>query len=90
MKWRLARRKSKTDYSEQLVKSVGDDLNRFQYWGGVEYNGNYNFNGILDRFINGVKPNGAPGLGQKPGVKVKSLAYTKRKYLKRQREDMEN
>ena len=81
--------KIKTDYSEQFVKAVGDDLKRFQYWGGVEYNGNYNFVGILDRFINGVKPNGAPGLGQKPGTKVKSLAYTKRKYLKRQREDME-
>jgi hypothetical protein len=78
-----------TDYSEQFVKNVGDDLIRFQYWGGVEYNGNYNFTGILDRFINRVKPTGAPGLGLKPGAKVKSLAYTKRKYLKRQREDME-
>ena len=81
--------KIKTDYSENFVKAVGDDLKRFQYCGGVEYNGNYNFIGILDRFINGVKPNGAPGLGQKPGTKVKSLAYTKRKYLKRQSEDME-
>ena len=79
------------DYSKQFVKYDETGLvRRYQYWGGVIYNGNYKYNSLIDKFIKAVKPVWAPQLVQIPGKKIKNIAYTKKRYLKRQREDMDD
>ena len=38
-------------------------------------------------FIDRIKPEGEPGIILLPDMKLKNLAYTKKRYLKRQEED---
>ena len=77
-------------YSSQYVKIGGDvDERKFQYGGGIVYNSNYKYNGILVEFIIKCKPETAPKLSLIPGTKLKNIAYTKRRYLKRQQQDLD-
>ena len=78
------------DYSKQYVKYNETGLSRrFQYWGGVVYNGNYEYNNMVDKFIKTIKPVWAPQLVKLPGKKIKNIVYTKKRYLKRQRHDVD-
>ena len=48
------------------------------------YNRNYMYNSILTRFINDCKPQDVAGISTVPDVKIKNLAYTRKRYLERQ------
>ena len=76
-------------YSKQYVKYDETGLGqRFQYWAGIVYNGNYEYNRLVDKFVRAVKPVGAPQIMKLPGKKIKNIVYTKKRYLKRQRDEM--
>ena len=79
----------KTNYSKQFVKMVESNEKRNGYYGGsVIYNGHYEYNKVLENFINLTKPVKPMKLCLKPGRKLKTLAYTKKSYIKRQKMDV--
>ena len=83
-------KKIEENYSNLYVRKDEDDgAKKFSYGGGIEYNGNYEYNRILSEFIKNCKPDGAPNIMNVPGPKLKAIAYTKRRYLKRQKDDIE-
>ena len=85
-----AKEKIEQNYSGSYVKYEDDGKDEFVYFGGcLEYNGLYKYQDVVRSFISHCKPEWASGLLMVPGKKLKSLAYSKNKYLKRQREDME-
>ena len=83
-----ARMRIEEGYSGEFVKMVDDDdIYRNYYGGSLVYNKHYNYNEIVSKFINNCKPAGVSGLSFVPDIRVKNLAYTKKRYLKRQEED---
>ena len=85
-----ARKKFDENYSGMFVKFPDEDGERryFSYGGGLVHNKNYRYGEILVNYIENIKPAGEPGLVLLPDVKIKSLAYTKKRYLERQEEDL--
>ena len=83
-----AKQKFDEKYSGMFVK-INDELERryFSYGGGLVYNKNYRYGEVVMNFIDNVKPHGEPGILLLPDVKIKRLAFTKKRYLKRQDED---
>ena len=86
-----ARGKVENKYSPTFVKIPDDDdvdgRRFFSYGGGLVHNKNYRYGEVLVNFINNVKPKEDPGLVLLPDLKIKNLAYTRKRYLKRQDED---
>ena len=84
-----AKKKVEANYSGMFVNKRLEDCERrfFSYGGGLVYNRNYQYGEVLLNYIENIKPSGEPGLMLLPDVKVKSLAYTKKRYLERQEED---
>ena len=79
----------KTNYKKQFVKMVESNEKSYGYYGGsVVYNGHYEYNKVLENFIRLTKPAKPLKLCLKPGRKLKTLAYTKKSYLKRQKIDV--
>ena len=78
------------NYSGMYVKIEEENEDNFVYFGGsLEYNGLYKYHEVVKNFIQDCKPVSSPGLLMVPAKKMKSLAYTKNQYLKRQRDDLE-
>ena len=75
-----------THYSSEFVKKIMDEK-KSQFGGSVVYNGGYEYNRILEGFIKMTKPEKAPQIVSRPGNKLKNIAYSKRRYLKRQQQD---
>ena len=85
-----SRRKVEQKYSPTFVKIPEDDGESrkfFRYGGGLVHNKNYRYGEVLMNFVDNIKPDGEPGLVLLPDIKIKNLAYTKKRYLKRQEED---
>ena len=83
-----AKKKVDEKYSGMFVK-INDELERryFSYGGGLVYNKNYRYGEVVMNFIDNVKPQGEPGILLLPDVKIKRLAFTKKRYLRRQEEN---
>ena len=79
--------KIETNYSSEFVKKALDNERKIQFGGSVVYNGDYEYNRVLEGFIRMTKQENAPHIVSRPGNKLKSIAYSKRRYLKRQQED---
>ena len=78
-------------YSQMFVKITEDDFDErrfFKYGGGIIYNKHYSYGEVLMKYIENIKPVDEPGLIFLPDVKLKRLAYTKKRYLTRQDVDM--
>ena len=87
----VAKERIKSSYSNVFVKIGGEiDARKFSYSGGIEYNSNYDYQGILSDFIRNCEPECGSKLTLLPGTKLKNIAYTKRRYLERQQEDINN
>ena len=83
-----AKKKVKEKYSSMFVKIPTDDDTRFfRYGGGIIYNKNYKYGEVFMNYINNIKPQGEPGITFLPDVKIKRLAFTKRRYLAMQEAD---
>jgi hypothetical protein len=83
-----AKKKVEADYCGQFVRINDDEERRFfRYGGGLIYNKNYRYGEVVMNFIDRIKPEGEPGIILLPDVKVKRIAYTKKRYLERQEED---
>ena len=83
-----AKKKVEDDYSEQFVKiNENDDRRYFSYGGGMIYNKNYRYGDVVMNYIERIKPLGESGIILLPDVKIKRLAFTKKRYLQRQEED---
>ena len=79
-------------YSQVFVKIPEDDSDErrfFKYGGGIIYNKNYSYGEVFMNYIENIKPNDEPGVIFLPDVKLKRLAYTKKRYLARQEVDIE-
>ena len=86
-----AKEKVEHKYSPTFVKIPEDDGESrkfFSYGGGLVYNKNYKYGEVLMNFIDNIKPRGEPGLVLLPDRKIKNLAFTKKRYLKRQEDDI--
>ena len=83
-----AKTKFEAKYSGMFVK-INDDIDRryFSYGGGLVYNKNYRYGEIVMNFIENTKPEGEPGIILLPDIKIKNLAYTKKRYLARQEDE---
>ena len=78
------------NYSGMYVKIEEENEDNYVHFGGsLEYNGLYKYQEVIKNFIQDCKPVSSPGLLMVPGKKMKSLAYTKKQYLKRQIDDLE-
>ena len=85
---RDAKKKVEEKYSGQFVKINEDGLRRyFSYGGGLVWNKNYRYGEIVTSFIENIKPDGEPGLLLLPDLKIKRLAFTRKRYLERQHAD---
>ena len=84
-----AKKKFEEKYSGVFVKIPDEDEGRkfFSYGGGLIHNKNYRYGEVLLNFIDRIKPAGEPGILLLPDLKVKNLAFTKKRYLSRQEED---
>jgi hypothetical protein len=51
------------------------------------YNKKYQYGEVLLNFIERIKPSGEPGMMLLPDVKIKNLAFTKRRYLEMQKQN---
>ena len=86
-----AKKKVEENYSGMFVKINEDGERRYyRYGGGLVYNKNYKYGDVLLNFIERIKPPGEPGIILLPDVKIKRLAFTKKRYLERQDEDKKN
>ena len=83
-----AKKKVKMNYSGMFVK-INEDGDRrvFSYGGGLIHNKNYKYSEVLMSYIDNIKPKGEPGIVLLPDVKIKRLAYTKKRYLELQDAD---
>ena len=81
--------KVERNYSSEFVKFERTREDRPQYGGSIIYNGHYKYNEILENFIKNTKPLKAPKIMSKPGRKLKNIAFTKKRYLTRQQEDID-
>ena len=79
--------KIETNYSSEFVKKALDNERKTQFGGSIVYNGDYEYNRVLEGFIRMTKPENAPQIVSRPGNKLKNIACFKRRYLKRQQED---
>ena len=80
-----AKKKVEENYSGQFVKINEDGHRRyFSYGGGLVYNKKYLYGDVLLNYIERIKPCGEPGMVLLPDVKIKNLAFTKRRYLELQ------
>ena len=83
-------KKIEENYSYLYVRNDEETgARKFSFGGGIEFNGNYEYNKILSDFIKNCKPDGASNVMSVPGPKLKAITYTKRKYLKKQKDDIE-
>ena len=85
-----AKKKFDEKYSGMFVKITEDwdgERRYFSYGGGLVHNKNYRYGEVLVNYIENIKPCGEPGIVLLPDVKIKRLAYTKKRYLARQDED---
>ena len=83
-----AKKKVEEIYSGMFVKITEDGERRYyRYGGGLVYNKNYKYGDVLLNYIERIKPHGEPGIILLPDVKIKRLAFTKKRYLERQVED---
>ena len=84
-----AKRKFEEKYSGVFVKIPDEDEGRkfFSYGGGLIHNKNYRYGEVLLNFVDRINPAGEPGILLLPDLKVKNLAFTKKRYLSRQEED---
>lgn len=83
-----ARKKVEEKYSGMFVKINEDGERRyFSYGGGLVFNKNYKYGEVLMNYIEGIKPKGEPGIMLLPDIKIKRVAFTKKRYLDRQEED---
>ena len=84
-----AKKRVEENYSQMFVKMPNEDDERryFKYGGGIIYNKNYGYAEVLLNYIDTIKPADEPGLILLPDVKVKRLAFTKKRYLERQEGD---
>ena len=83
-----AKKKVEENYSGQFVKINEDGERRYySYGGGMVYNKNYRYGEVLMKYIENIKPCGEPGIILLPDVKIKRLAFTKKRYIDRQEED---
>ena len=77
-------------YSQMFVKIPEDDddgKRYYKYGGGIIYNKNYSYGEVFMKYIENIKPHDEPGVIFLPDVKLKRLAYTKKRYLARQEDD---
>ena len=80
-----AKDKIENGYSGEYVKiDEGEVHTKKKYGGSLVYNRNYMYNSVLTRFINDCKPQDVAGISTVPDVKIKNLAYTRKRYLERQ------
>ena len=81
-----AKDKIETGYSGEYVKmdDGGVQPRRKQYGGSLVYNRNYKYSSILTKFIDDCKPSDVAGISTVPDVRIKTLAFTKKRYLMRQ------
>ena len=72
-----------------MFVKINEDGERkyYKYGGGLVYNKNYKYGEVLVNYIEKIKPPGEPGIILLPNVKIKRLAFTKKRYLERQEED---
>ena len=83
-----ARVKIEDGYSGEFVRIDQDEDCSWNYYGGsLVYNKNYCYNETVSEFISFCKPAGVSGISFVPDTRLKALAYTKKRYLKRQEED---
>ena len=80
-----------TGYSRMYVK-IPEELEdkKIRYGGSIVYNSNYNYDEILTRFIRSCGPAVKSRIVKVPGNKVKSIAYSKNNYIRRQKDDVKN
>ena len=78
-------RRKETGYGKQFVKNDEEERKRSGYGGSIVYNGHYQYNRVLEEFLERIRPEEAGMMTLKPGTKLKSIVFTKRRYLKRQK-----
>ena len=80
-----------TGYSRMYVK-IPEELEdkKIRYGGSIVFNSNYNYDEILTRFIRSCGPAVKSRIVKVPGNKVKSIAYSKNNYIRRQKDDVKN
>ena len=79
-----AKKRFDEKYSQMFVKipdDDGDERRYFKYGGGIVYNKNYRYAEVVLNYIDKIKPEDEPGIRLLTDVKVKRLAYTKKRYL---------
>ena len=85
-----AKQRFKEKYSGMYVKfNEDEDEGRryFSYGGGIIFNKNYRYGEVFMNYIERIKPQGEPGIILLPDLKIKRIAFTKRRYLERQEDD---
>ena len=85
-----AKQRVEEKFSRQFVKITEDDFDEkkyFKYGGGIIYNKNYSYGEVFMNYIRNIKPSDEPGVIFLPDVKVKRLAFTRKRYLERQEVD---
>ena len=86
-----AKTRVKDKFSRQFVKipeDDGDERRYFKYGGGIIFNKNYSYGEVFMNYIDNIKPHDEPGIIFLPDMKVKRLAFTKKRYLARQEVDL--
>ena len=63
------------------MKNDEDERKRAGYGGSIVYK----YNRVLEEFLERIRQEDAGMMSLKPGTKLKSIAFTKRRYLKRQK-----
>ena len=87
-----AKKKVDENYSPSFVRIPDDDYDGrryFSYGGGLVFNKNYRYGEVVmnyNYYIESIKPHDEPGITLLPDVKIKNLAYTRKRYLARQEE----
>ena len=87
LKTQELKRKIKAGYTEHYTRREYDCEieKRFKYGGAIDYSQVYGYSRGAYEFIRRMKLKGEPSLLIRPCTKLKNLIYTKRRYLKRQR-----
>ena len=85
-----AKKRVEENDSQMFVKMPPEDDERryFKYGGGIKYNKNYGYAEVVLNYIDRIKPAEEPGIILLPDVKMKRLAFTKKRYLERQEADV--
>ena len=78
-----AKRKFEEKYSAMFVRFPEEEGRKyFSYGGGLIHNKNYRYGEVVMNFIDRIKPVEEPGIVLLPDLKLKNLAYTKKRYMK--------